>query len=113
MFRRVTHGLSPAVSVSIAAGALYTLGLAVFALVVQQYEFIGDGPTALLIPIWTALGTFLVAAVPVYLLVRYSLALPFAVWWLNLLTLLRAELSPSPGDSLGVALRPWEARVCR
>jgi hypothetical protein len=97
----------PAVAVSVACGLAHAVGLLAFAFLSQGYEFTGEGVWSLLVPVWTVVGLFLLAAIPVYLLVQQSLVVPTAVVCLNLALAVRAELSIGPGDPLGLQFVAW------
>lgn len=94
-------------AVSVFAGVVYAVALLGFAFLVQKYEFTGEGITAVLVPLWTVGGLIVSTAVPTYLLVRYGLVAPAGVWLLNLILLVRAELSPTPGEPLNVQFIAW------
>jgi hypothetical protein len=95
------------VLVSAAVGLTHAIALLAFAVVWRGYEFTGGGVWTLVVPVWTVLGLCFLAGIPVYLLVRYSLVLPSAVFCLNLALTLRAELSIGPGDPLGLQFVAW------
>lgn len=92
---------------SVAFGLAYTVGLLAFAVLSQGYEFTGEGVWTLLVPPWTVVGLFLLAAVPVYLFVKFSLVFPPAVVCLNVALAVRAELAVGPGDPLGLQFVAW------
>jgi hypothetical protein len=96
-----------AIIISFLSGLVYSISLILFAFVIQEYEFTGEGISLIFIPVWTGVGLFLLAAIPVYLLIQYSLLSPLVIFSLNLTLALRAELSASPGEPLNIQFIAW------
>ena len=90
-----------------AIGVAHAVVLLVYAFVLGRVQVTLGGVEAAAALVYTVSGMVLLAAVPAYLLIEYSLVLPVAVFALNLALLVRGELAASPDGALAFQFVVW------